>query len=276
MSELLFTSDLVEVESGLLVPQHCLDDIAAAKRPKAVDLFCGCGGLSLGLIQAGFEVVAACDNDTAATWTYLYNLGAYPCQFWWIEPGDEARMAKTLEKYGSSEGKGKVAQPFLSGGGWRKAQRGNIAPGVGHFFLGDICKLRGADILQAIGLERGQLDCVVGSPPCQGFSHAGKRNVLDFRNSLVFQFCRLVIELFPKTLVFENVPGILSMVTPEGIPVVDAMCRILEDGGFAGLDSLRRAMAAQTGRVGLIRGKGVKKEKKLVRQVQKARKDKSK
>ena len=45
----------------------------AKKKPKAIDLFCGCGGLTLGLKQAGFEVIGAVDNDSLAVETYRVN-----------------------------------------------------------------------------------------------------------------------------------------------------------------------------------------------------------
>jgi DNA (cytosine-5)-methyltransferase 1 len=52
------------------------------------------------------------------------------------------------------------------------------------------------------------IDVVFGGPPCQGFSLIGKRHLDDPRNSLVFHFLRLVLELKPKYFVMENVPGI--------------------------------------------------------------------
>src|SRR5688572_17505576 len=51
---------------------------------------------------------------------------------------------------------------------------------------------------------------VVGGPPCQGSSNAGYRDPSAVRNSLVFQFGRLVSELRPTFLVMENVVGMLS------------------------------------------------------------------
>lgn len=53
------------------VPSHKLKDITA------IDLFCGAGGLSLGLGQAGFSVVAAIDNSRVATQTYAASLGPH-------------------------------------------------------------------------------------------------------------------------------------------------------------------------------------------------------
>src|SRR5205807_3943747 len=46
-----------------------------ASRPTAIDLFSGAGGLSLGLVSAGFSVLAAADIDAIATESYVANLG---------------------------------------------------------------------------------------------------------------------------------------------------------------------------------------------------------
>jgi DNA (cytosine-5)-methyltransferase 1 len=127
-------------------------------------------------------------------------------------------------------------------------------PGVKHFFLGDVRKLTGQHILDAIGMKKGEVDCVTGGPPCQGYSRAGRQNVMDPRNSLVFEFARMILEINPKTMVFENVPGIIDMVTPDGVPVLDAFGRILEDGSFMTIDALKRTIEAQTGAVGILRG----------------------
>ena len=74
----------------------------------------------------------------------------------------------------------------------------------------DIAFLSGKEILDFCGLEAGELDVLDGSPPCQGFSTAGKRDVSDPRNDLVLHFLRLVNEIRPKAFIMENVPGMVA------------------------------------------------------------------
>lgn len=58
-------------------------------------------------------------------------------------------------------------------------------------------------------------------------------------------FARLVIEMWPRTLVMENVPEIATMVTPDGLPVMDALCLQLERAGYGTFDALRRALSGR-------------------------------
>jgi len=74
----------------------------------------------------------------------------------------------------------------------------------------DVSKLTGKSLLELAGLKGGELDGLIGGPPCQGFSYMGKRNVDDDRNDLFYHFFRLVEEIAPAFFVAENVPGILS------------------------------------------------------------------
>ena len=73
----------------------------------------------------------------------------------------------------------------------------------------DITKLSKKEIEKTLGSA--SIDVVIGGPPCQGFSLAGKRLAEDERNMLVFHFARLVSEIKPKAFLMENVLGILSM-----------------------------------------------------------------
>ena len=113
---------------------------------------------------------------------------------------------------------------------------------VRSFIFGDVRKVTGDLVCKVAGIERGELDVILGGPPCQGFSTAGKRHVMDPRNSLVFEMARLINELNPKCFVMENVPGIQTMQTPEGLPVIDAFCAAVAEGGYASYDSLRKSM----------------------------------
>lgn len=77
-------------------------------------------------------------------------------------------------------------------------------------YHGDICKLSGAECMRLAGIKPGELDVFDGSPPCQGFSTAGKRKFDDPRNSLFKEYARLLKELQPRVFVFENVTGMVK------------------------------------------------------------------
>lgn len=127
-------------------------------RPVAVDLFAGCGGMSLGLEAAGFDVAVAVEFDAVHSVVHHFN---FP--------------------YGTT-------------------------------MCRNISTVTGAEIQQALNKKgySSQVDLVAGGPPCQGFSHMGKRQLDDPRNSLVFEYLRLISEIKPKYFLFENVPGIAS------------------------------------------------------------------
>jgi DNA (cytosine-5)-methyltransferase 1 len=78
-----------------------------------------------------------------------------------------------------------------------------------HVHEGDITALSVNAVLDAGGLEPGELDVLDGSPPCQGFSMAGKRRSGDGRSRLFEQYVRLLEGLQPRALVMENVPGMI-------------------------------------------------------------------
>lgn len=81
--------------------------------------------------------------------------------------------------------------------------------------------------IDAIKLKEryGNADVVIGGPPCQGFSMAGKRNTNDPRNSLFMEYMRFVNVFKPKYFVMENVPGILTMKTSESKDLVIEIIR---------------------------------------------------
>lgn len=75
---------------------------------------------------------------------------------------------------------------------------------------GDIHNLSATKFLSLCKLAKGELDILDGSPPCQGFSTAGKREFFDPRNQLYNEFVRLLEGVRPKAFVMENVSGMVK------------------------------------------------------------------
>ncbi len=73
----------------------------------------------------------------------------------------------------------------------------------------DLLNLDPAKIEKDFNLH--EVDVIIGGPPCQGFSVAGKRIIDDDRNKLYMSFVRFVNHFKPKAFVMENVPNILSI-----------------------------------------------------------------
>lgn len=77
-------------------------------------------------------------------------------------------------------------------------------------YHGDINALSVEHIIQQTDVQVGKLDVLDGSPPCQGFSTAGKRFLEDERNQLFREYVRILHGLQPKAFVMENVSGIIK------------------------------------------------------------------
>lgn len=79
------------------------------------------------------------------------------------------------------------------------------------FLGGPIQNYTAKDFLKAAGLKKGELDVLVGGPPCQGFSvYNHQRGLHDERSSLYREYLRVVEGLAPKWVVLENVTGMTS------------------------------------------------------------------
>lgn len=119
-----------------------------------IDLFCGCGGMSLGLRNLGCQILAGVEYEEKYFQTYRSNF-----------------------------------------------------PEAKHY-LGDIRELKPFEVLKDLALSPGDLDILVGGPPCQGFSKnvpAAYRFLEDDRNQLFRDYLRFVKAMLPKTVVMENV-----------------------------------------------------------------------
>lgn len=173
-----------------------------AQRTYAVgELFCGAGGLSRGFHSRGFAPLFANDVWDLAVHNFLMN----------FDP-----------TYGRTNGASKGDILGLSG------SVEDIDP---------IAVLRQVQSpVEEAELEHGQLDALLGGPPCQGFSvNSHIRSAADPRNHLFKHYVRILKGLAPKVFVLENVPGMYSL---EGGRFFDellseiAKLNSLEFGGY--------------------------------------------
>lgn len=144
---------------------------------KVVDLFAGCGGLSLGLEQAGFFPVYVNELNDDARRTYIGNrTNLNPLL---AEPGFHSADVKSM-----------------------LAKRSYI-------------KELGRRLMHGYGVAHGELDLLAGGPPCQGFSGIGYRRSYSVEkeqlpSNLLFQdMAALIHRLRPRAFLFENVRGLL-------------------------------------------------------------------
>lgn len=85
------------------------------------------------------------------------------------------------------------------------------------------------DLTRDFGIKRGDIDVVVGGPPCQAYSTVGKRLIDDPRGKLFQEYYRILNELRPKIFVFENVKGLLSM---QGGELIKTIIALFESLGY--------------------------------------------
>lgn len=108
------------------------------------------------------------------------------------------------------------------------------------FFEGPIATLTARAVLTECGLAKGELDCLIGGPPCQSFSYNNhQRSAEDERARLFRDYLRLVKGLRPKVLIMENVPGILTI---GDNAVIKEIANRLEELGY---DTAVRVLSAE-------------------------------
>lgn len=140
---------------------------------KYVDLFSGCGGLSLGIERAGGDLLLAVEKSDMAARTLYHNF---------FEP------VPSLAAW----------QSYVERAIEIQAKQGVVVSELSKVLQSD-------ELMQDLINE--ELDLVVGGPPCQGFSLAGRRNPEDVRNKLPWEYLSFVERTMPKAVVIENVVG---------------------------------------------------------------------
>lgn len=171
---------------------------------KTIDLFAGCGGLLDGFEQSGLYTTISCvewEKEPCKNLKHrLRTKWEYPNSDEIVKRFDIQRSNELFE-------------------GWSKD--GEYGSDVG---------------LDRVVLEHGGVDVIIGGPPCQAYSVAGRiRDVNgmkdDYRNYLFESYIRVVARYQPRVIVFENVQGMLSA-KPAGIPVIDRIREGFDQVGY--------------------------------------------
>ncbi len=87
-------------------------------------------------------------------------------------------------------------------------------------YCDDIKNLSISHLKKDLGIKQGQVDIIIGGPPCQAYSTVGKRLLDDPRGALFQEYYRILKEVNPKFFLFENVKGLISMQNGELIKTI--------------------------------------------------------
>lgn len=195
------------------------------------DFFSGCGGFSLGLIQAGLKCVSALEYNDDAAWTYWHNLCYKGWSHLWMDSENQKLIDRVKKRWKDAETTNHL-WPNGVPDNWLKVKE---PMPCSNLFLMDITKLEPEDWMELIGVKKGDIKIFVGGPPCQGFSTAGRRDVLDSRNKLALRYIYYAKVCQPEIVLIENVPGLLSLGHKKGekeSPFVIWIREAFEDAGY--------------------------------------------
>ena len=162
-------------------------------KKKYVELFAGCGGLSLGLESSGWKLELANELSPMAAETFAYNLLGES------QVGIEYKTDSQISNVNSIK--------TIETKDWNNKK----------LVVGDVVQLVEDLKSRPELLKRfSGVDLISGGPPCQGFSMAGRRTERDPKNKLPYAFVDFVDLVQPQAVILENVEGILRQFSKDG------------------------------------------------------------
>ena len=183
-----------------------------------IDLFVGCGGLSEGFEQTRkYKMIGAVEWEPSPVKELRNHLKSR----WGINDAEERVLQFDIQR----------TEELFSG--WEDEKYGTS---------------KGLDAL--VGNQ--QLDVIIGGPPCQAYSVAGRIRDEhgmreDYRNYLFESYLKVVEHYKPKAFVFENVPGILSAKPGDGsVKIIDLIQKAFDDAGYVVLSDMSKAIIDMT------------------------------
>lgn len=182
-------------------------------RLKVLDLFAGCGGLAEGFeSQGAYQFLAAVEWEKAPRNTLANRLKTQ----WKIKDAEQRVLCFDIQR----------TNELFSG--WADDPKYGSGEGLDSL------------------INNKQLDVVIGGPPCQAYSLAGRirdKNGMrdDYRNYLFESYLKVINRYKPKAFIFENVPGILSA-CPSGSPIVETIREEFTKSGWYLPPDLKRTI----------------------------------
>ncbi len=181
---------------------------------KSIDLFAGCGGLMDGFLQSGhYKTIAAVEWEKAP----CENLRQRLRDKWKRKDADKVVMQFDIQR---------TDELFE---GWKDDEVYGTSKGLDSFVE-----------------KAGGIDVIIGGPPCQAYSIAGRvrdENGMrdDYRNYLFESYLKVVEKYQPKAFIFENVPGILTA-QPGDRKIIEVIQESFEKAGYCVLPDLNKAI----------------------------------
>lgn len=189
-----------------------------SKKITFLDLFAGCGGLSEGFIQAGFQPVAHVEMDAAA----CFSLKTRMAYHWLMENKKE-----------------EIYSNYLKGDISRSELYSNIPSEIIDMVIHEeISEVTLSSIFDKIDKKyTGKVDVIIGGPPCQAYSLVGRARSNgmygDKRNYLFLFYVEFLKRYHPRFFVFENVLGLLSAKDEKGNKYFDMMMEAFDRAGYS-------------------------------------------
>ncbi len=200
-------SEQIQIRDTTTIIKHKIERLTKGEKPRVLDLFAGCGGISLGFHSAGFELIGAVEIDKAAARSHASNFHRHVSQEL-FEAHAKARDITLTEPH-------------------------ELLAEYGLTSTAEAC----VDVI--VGGPPCQAFARVGRAKLREVAEHPEAFLRDPRSNLYLRFLDYVRTLKPVALLMENVPDILNF---GGHNVAEEVCEVLDDLGYEPRYSLLNAV----------------------------------